>query len=158
MYQFCVKNDICRPFLVYLYLSTLEGPEFELCSAPLPHAAQFRGTKTASLNGTPGCSWSFTFDKDNDSCQATKIQLPLCENFTATKSVPSLWLPVAKMGGDDQFLFLFYFKFFAFDEIYLNNIFSDTGILIKSQIPAALSFLIQQTCQNECHGCSNVKR
>ncbi len=54
----------------------------ELCSTALLCTPLLWGTNIASVNETHSCSWYFTFDWDNDRCQATKMQLPLCKNVS----------------------------------------------------------------------------
>ncbi len=54
----------------------------QVSSAVLLYAILFCKTKMASVNETRGRFLSFTFDRDSDSCQATKTQRSLCENVS----------------------------------------------------------------------------
>ncbi len=56
--------------------SRLMQVSFALLCCRVPRC--FEGEKSA----LSGRSRSFTFDRDNYSCQATEMQLPLCENVS----------------------------------------------------------------------------
>ncbi len=103
----------------------------------------------ASVNETRGCFQSFKFDRDNYDCQATKVQLPLCENVLIQPQQNLLWPPVAEIRRNIHI-------FFALSVICISNIFNaNTDVRRKSQGPAALSFLIQQSCMR--YQCENGK-
>lgn len=73
----------------------------------LKEAAQGRAVEQSwPASAMNGSGWPISHESvhfltiDNDSCQATKLHLPIkkCINATAAKSEPSIWLPVAKKG------------------------------------------------------------